>query len=95
MNEFDNILIDVLELRIEEVINEDVAHSKALFVSRTQQCFAVKSGIDGYLDVAREVFCSTSEGMLPLLDEPFVMIVPFQSRDMQLIGQKHDLVCSN
>lgn len=45
-------------------------------MSRTQQCFAVKSGIDGYLDVAREVFCSTSEGILPLLDESFVMIVP-------------------
>jgi hypothetical protein len=43
-------------------------HLRALFVSRTQQCFAVKSGIDGYLDVAREVFCSTSEGILPLVD---------------------------
>lgn len=49
--------------RIEEVINEDIVHSRALFLSRTQQCFAVKSGIDGYLDVAREVFSSTSEAI--------------------------------
>lgn len=56
-----------IEHRIQEVINEDVIHSRALFVSRTQQCFAVKTGIDGYLDIAREVFCSTSEGMNLLL----------------------------
>lgn len=86
---------DVLEHRIEEVIDEDIAHSKALFVSRTQQCFAVKSGIDGYLDVAREVFCSTSEGTLPLLDARFVMIVPCQWREEKLVDQKHDWVCPN
>jgi hypothetical protein len=86
---------DVLEHRIEEVIDEDIAHSKALFVSRTQQCFAVKSGIDGYLDVAREVFCSTSEGTLPLLDARFVMIVACQWSEEKLVDQKHDWVCPN
>ncbi|KAG0569175.1 hypothetical protein KC19_6G071100 [Ceratodon purpureus] len=85
--------------RIEEVINEDIAHSRALFVSRTQQCFAVKSGIDGYLDVAREVFCSTSEAIhelarryreefnLPNLKMPFNnnrgFYISFPEKDLQ------------
>jgi hypothetical protein len=44
-------------------------HLRALFVSRTQQCFAVKSGIVAILTLhVREVFCSTSEGILPLVD---------------------------
>lgn len=60
--------LKMLVHRIKEVINEEVVHSRALFVSRTQQCFAVKSGIDGYLDVAREVFCSTSEGTFLLVN---------------------------
>jgi hypothetical protein len=62
-----------IEHRIQEVINEDVIHSRALFVSRTQQCFAVKTGIDGYLDIAREVFCSTSEGINLLLVDMIIL----------------------
>lgn len=48
--------------RIGDVIDEDVVHSRAPFVACTQQCFAVKAGIDGLLDVARRSFCDTSEG---------------------------------
>ena len=48
--------------RIGEIIDDDVVHSKAPFLSTTQQCFAVKAGIDGLLDVARRTFCDTSEG---------------------------------
>lgn len=28
---------------------------------RTQQCFAVKNGVDGFLDVARQTFCRVTE----------------------------------
>lgn len=28
---------------------------------RTQQCFAVKKGVDGFLDVARATFCRVTE----------------------------------
>lgn len=45
-----------------EVIDDDILHARAPFVARTQQCFAVKSGIDGFLDIARKAFCETSEG---------------------------------
>lgn len=51
-------------LRIRDVIDEDVIHARAPFVACTQQCFAIKAGIDGLLDVARRSFCDTSEGAL-------------------------------
>ncbi|CAL5062750.1 unnamed protein product [Urochloa decumbens] len=49
--------------RIGDVIDEDVVHSRAPFVACTQQCFAIKAGIDGLLDVARRSFCDTSEAI--------------------------------
>ncbi|KAL5728374.1 MutS protein msh4 [Ranunculus cassubicifolius] len=49
--------------RIAEVIDEDVLHARVPFVARTQQCFAVKAGIDGLLDVARRSFCDSSEAI--------------------------------
>ncbi|EER99382.2 DNA mismatch repair protein MSH4 [Sorghum bicolor] len=49
--------------RIGDVIDEDVVHSRAPFVACTQECFAVKAGIDGLLDVARRSFCDTSEAV--------------------------------
>lgn len=54
-------------VRIEEVIEEDVLHTRVPFIARTQQCFAVKAGIDGMLDVARKSFCDTSEGYLNII----------------------------
>ncbi|VVA95405.1 unnamed protein product [Arabis nemorensis] len=45
-----------------EVIDDDVLHAWVPFVARTQQCFALKAGIDGFLDIARRTFCDTSEG---------------------------------
>ncbi|KAI3787643.1 hypothetical protein L1987_42251 [Smallanthus sonchifolius] len=49
--------------RIGDVIDEDVLHARVPFVARTQQCFAVKAGIDGFLDIARRSFCDTSEAI--------------------------------
>ncbi|CAI0413179.1 unnamed protein product [Linum tenue] len=46
-----------------EVFDEDVLHARVPFVARTQQCFAVKAGIDGLLDIARRTFCDTSEAI--------------------------------
>ena len=46
---------------ISAVLDEDVASSRAPFISRTQQCFAVKAGSDGFLDIARANFCRISE----------------------------------
>ncbi|KAG6635996.1 hypothetical protein CIPAW_11G081300 [Carya illinoinensis] len=52
-----------IKKRIGEVIDEDVLHARVPFVARTQQCFAVKAGIDGLLDLARRSFCDTSEAI--------------------------------
>ncbi|CAH9134129.1 unnamed protein product [Cuscuta epithymum] len=49
--------------RLGEVIDEDVLHTRVPFVARTQQCFAVKAGVDGLLDMARRSFCETSEAI--------------------------------
>lgn len=38
-----------------------MSSSKTAFVNRTQQCFAVKSGVDSFLDLARSSFCRISE----------------------------------
>ncbi|XP_043716214.1 DNA mismatch repair protein MSH4 isoform X4 [Telopea speciosissima] len=72
--------------RISEVIDEDVLHARVPFVARTQQCFAVKAGIDGLLDVARRLFCDTSEAIHSLANkyrEEFNLPnlkIPFKSR---------------
>ncbi|XP_040988271.1 DNA mismatch repair protein MSH4 isoform X3 [Juglans microcarpa x Juglans regia] len=58
-----------IKKRIGEVIDEDVLHARVPFVARTQQCFAVKAGIDGLLDLARRSFCDTSEALLDAIRE--------------------------
>ncbi|KAK4794789.1 hypothetical protein SAY86_012783 [Trapa natans] len=59
----ENEKYDTIRKRIWEVIDEDVLHARVPFVARTQQCFAVKAGIDGLLDIARRSFCDTSEAI--------------------------------
>ncbi|XP_021290564.1 DNA mismatch repair protein MSH4 isoform X3 [Herrania umbratica] len=72
--------------RIGVVIDEDVLHARVPFVARTQQCFAVKAGIDGLLDIARRSFCDTSEAIHNLANkyrEEYKMPnlkLPFNSR---------------
>jgi hypothetical protein len=67
--------------RIGEVIDEDVVHSRTPFVACTQQCFAVKAGIDGLLDVARRSFCDTSEGASPAI---YIQFLYSQSKHIVL-----------
>ncbi|KAK9142949.1 hypothetical protein Syun_012349 [Stephania yunnanensis] len=77
---------DSIRKRIGEVIDEEVLHARVPFVARTQQCFAVKAGIDGLLDVARRSFCDTSEAIHNLANkyrEDFQLPnlkIPFNSR---------------
>lgn len=48
---------------------QDVKSSKTTFINRTQQCFAVKSGVDGILDLARSTFCRVTEQVHELVDK--------------------------
>ena len=41
---------------IENVINSDVTHSKTAIGQRNQKCYAVKSGVNRLLDVARAMY---------------------------------------
>lgn len=54
------------------MMDEDVVDARVPFVARTQQCFAVKAGIDGFLDIARRSFCDTSQGSLYISNHYFI-----------------------
>ncbi|KAL8137932.1 hypothetical protein V2J09_003933 [Rumex salicifolius] len=65
----ENETYGLIRKRIAEMIDKDVAHARVPFVARTQQCFAVKTGIDGLLDIARRTFCDTSEAIYNLANK--------------------------
>ena len=48
---------------------QDVKSSKTTFINRTQQCFAVKSGVGDILDLARSTFCRVTEQVHELVDK--------------------------
>ena len=48
---------------------QDVKSSKTTFTNRTQQCFAVRSGVDSILDLARSTFCCVTEQVHELVDK--------------------------
>jgi DNA mismatch repair ATPase MutS len=43
--------------------------SKAAFVNKVQQCFAVKAQVDSFLDVSRATFCRLTENIHELADK--------------------------
>ena len=47
---------------IARIIEEDIAFSRNTLYMQTQQCFAVKPGINGLLDVARRQYSDLVEG---------------------------------
>uniref|UniRef100_A0A0A8XX61 MSH4 n=1 Tax=Arundo donax TaxID=35708 RepID=A0A0A8XX61_ARUDO len=55
--------------RIGDVIDEDVLHSRAPLTICPKQCFAIKAGIDGLVDVARRSFDVTSEAVHELTNK--------------------------
>lgn len=49
-------------------VDADARSSKAAFVGKAQQCFAVRAGADPLLDRAREAFCRVTEEVHQLAD---------------------------
>jgi DNA mismatch repair protein MSH4 len=45
------------------VVEDEPAHvhARSAFVTRTQQVFAVKKGVNSFLDMARSSWCGTTE----------------------------------
>jgi DNA mismatch repair protein MSH4 len=61
-------LNDILEM-IDNVINEDVVYQKSSIGLRHQRCFAVKSGYNGLLDVARQTYKETTDDVYDLIKD--------------------------
>jgi hypothetical protein len=47
--------------RLDELLDEEAAPASAAFLNRTQQCFALRGGVDPLLDVSRAAFCRATE----------------------------------
>ncbi|KAF8543611.1 DNA mismatch repair protein Msh4 [Trichophaea hybrida] len=53
---------------INDVINEDVSYSKSPLDLRNQRCYAIKSGVNGLLDVARQTYKEATEDVHTLVE---------------------------
>ncbi|KAL9540649.1 hypothetical protein MBANPS3_009565 [Mucor bainieri] len=56
-----------LEAAINNIINEDIGIEKSSLGIRNQKCYAVKSGVNGLLDVARQTYKETTEDIYDLV----------------------------
>ncbi|KAA8909324.1 muts domain V-domain-containing protein [Sphaerosporella brunnea] len=61
--------IEPILTMINNVINEDVSYSKSPLDLRNQRCYAVKSGVNGLLDVARQTYKEATEDVHKLVEE--------------------------
>ena len=61
-------LASILE-SITSTLDENAQSSKLPFVNKTQHCFAVACGVDGFLDVARKVLIETTDAIYKLFDQ--------------------------
>ncbi|CAO3674509.1 unnamed protein product [Rhizopus stolonifer] len=64
-----NSIIEEFEKAINNVINEDVGIQKTSLGIRNQKCYAVKVGVNGLLDVARQVYKEAIEDIYDLVTE--------------------------
>lgn len=60
---------------INEVINEDVTYQKTPLDLRNQRTYAVKAGVSGFLDVARQTFKEATEDVHQHVTEIHRMLV--------------------
>lgn len=63
-----NTTFDALLLRISEVVQEETMPTRRAFMARVQQCFAVKKGVDSFLDMARSSLEEITEAIYALAD---------------------------
>ncbi|KAF1802621.1 muts domain V-domain-containing protein [Mucor lusitanicus] len=66
-NILSNQVFDELEVAINNIINEDIGIEKSSLGIRNQKCYAVKSGVNGLLDVARQTYKETTEDIYELI----------------------------
>lgn len=56
----DSLFTNLLAV-IEDKIEEDTSRSKSTIINTIEHCYAVKKGVDGFLDIARKNFCKITE----------------------------------
>ncbi|CAD0110364.1 unnamed protein product [Aureobasidium uvarum] len=61
--------IDSIKELIDEFINEDICYAKQPLELRNQRTYAVKSGVNGLLDVARQTYKEANMDVYQLVDE--------------------------
>ncbi|RPA93986.1 hypothetical protein L873DRAFT_1837804 [Choiromyces venosus 120613-1] len=61
--------VEPVQNLISNIINEDVTFSKSPLDLRNQRCYAVKSGVNGLLDVARQAYKEVTEDAHQLVED--------------------------
>ncbi|KAJ2384882.1 MutS protein msh4, partial [Coemansia sp. RSA 2603] len=54
---------------IHEVVRENVTLETSAQMTRSQRCYAVKDGVDGFLDVSRSIFDKVTQEVVDLVEE--------------------------
>lgn len=63
-SEFEELLA-----RLDGLLDDDIHSSSSAFLNRTQQCFALRNGVNPLLDIARQTFCKATEAVHEHADE--------------------------
>jgi DNA mismatch repair protein MSH4 len=50
--------LQTLTVRIDQLLDDEVCSGKAAFIAVTQQVFAIRTGVDGFLDVGAQTLRS-------------------------------------
>ncbi|KAI9276945.1 muts domain V-domain-containing protein, partial [Phascolomyces articulosus] len=61
--------LDDFQMAIDEILHDDIGIQKTSLGLRHQRCFAVKSGVNGLLDVARQTYKETIEDIYEMASE--------------------------
>ncbi|EXX50573.1 MutS family protein MSH4 [Rhizophagus irregularis DAOM 197198w] len=64
-----DLRLEALEERINDVINEDITYVKSPLALRNQRCYAVRAGFNGLLDVARQTYKETVDDLNEMIDQ--------------------------
>ena len=66
---FSSERLSELLVRLEGILEDDVHPMQGAFLNRTQQCFAIRAGIDPLLDIGRQKFCKCADAVHELAEQ--------------------------
>ncbi|KAJ2786331.1 MutS protein msh4 [Coemansia interrupta] len=71
---------------IHEVVRENVTLETSAQMKRSQRCYAVKDGVDGFLDVSRAIFDKVTKEVVDLVEEVSSVHIPVKAVYKPSIG---------